>query len=242
MDPTIDLRARRRAGTRLVTVALIVLALGGLVAAVLITRAVTAPPASPVTTAHSSVAGPGAEPGWDLAAEMALAERPMLALPAQAAQPHELTTQTAGPDITLPAPTAVAGQWIADGYPATAEGALAQLKALNEAGADGGDPATYARAYAQLALLGAPPVDRTALSTVLTHFRDRAGIPVGQPKPGLEVSYEITHGLIKGSTDGGRYTVVCTLGQLSFRYQGTGSALGIGDCQALRWTGAGWRI
>jgi hypothetical protein len=56
------------------------------------------------------------------------------------------------------------------------------------------------------------------------------------------VTYQVTHGLVKGSTDTGRYAVVCVLGELAVGYQGRAISAGVGDCQAMRWTGTDWRI
>jgi hypothetical protein len=240
IDSASDQRTRRRAATRLATVMVVLVALAALVTALVIARTVTAPPSA--SSQPPDPAPVPAEPGWDITAEAELAEHPMLTLPVEAAQPRELTTQSAGLDLTLPAPSTVVGRWIQDGFPQTPEGALAQLKVLNETGARGGDPTTYARAYTDTALPGAPTVAESGLHTVLSRFRNRAGIPAGQPKPGLTVTYDVTHGLIKGSTDGGRYVVVCTLGQLTFDLQGTSTSFGVGDCQAMRWTGTAWRI
>jgi hypothetical protein len=240
IDPAADQRTRRRAATRLATVLLVVVALAALVTALVIARAATTPP--PATTPPMAHVPIPPELGWDLAAEAEIAERPMLTLPVEAAQPRELTTQSAGPDLTLPAPSTVVGRWIPEGFPQTPEGALAQLKALNETGTRGGDPTTYARAYNETALSGAPAVVDSGLHTVLSRFRTRANIPVGEPKPGLAVTYDVTHGLIKGSTDGGRYVVVCTLGQLTFDFESRTTSFGVGDCQAMRWTGTAWRI
>ncbi|OXM43476.1 hypothetical protein CFP75_38335 [Amycolatopsis alba DSM 44262] len=184
---------------------------------------------------------PSPEPGWDVVAQKKLALRPMLRLPGEAAQPHPLSPQ-AGPELRIPEPTYTTGAWIPGGFPGTAEGALAQLKAADEIGLRGGDPAVYDRAYADIALSGAPVVDRTGLHTLLKTFRMRAGIAPGESKPGLTVTYDVTHGQIKGTTDQGRYAVVCVLGILTFDYKGQSRSMGVGDCQAMRWTGDTWRI
>ncbi|MEV6644300.1 hypothetical protein [Amycolatopsis sp. NPDC051371] len=166
----------------------------------------------------------------------------MLTLPPEAALPHELTTATAGPPITVPRPAPIANRWITDGFPATTEGALGWLTDFNETALRGGDPATYLRAYGESALPHAPAPQGSGLYALLTSFRDRAGIRPGELKPGLTVTYDVTQGLIKGTADAGRFAVVCTLGQLTFDYQGQTTSMGIGDCQALRWTGTAWRI
>ncbi|WP_254896820.1 hypothetical protein [Amycolatopsis sp. Hca4] len=171
-----------------------------------------------------------------------MATRPMLTLPPEAALPHELTTATAGPPITVPQAAPIANRVIPDSFPATAEGALGWLTAFNESALRGGDPNTYLRAYGEAALPHAPSPQGSGPLALLTSFRDEAGIRPGELKPGLTVTYEVSQGLIKGTADGGRFAVVCTLGQLSFDYQGQSTRMGIGDCQALRWTGTAWRI
>ena len=179
---------------------------------------------------------------WDVAAENALATRAMLTLPPQDAQPQPLTTATAGPPIHVPQPSTTTGRWIPSGFADTAVGALGQLKALDETAMRGGDPDTYARAYRELSLPGAPDAGSTGLASVLASFRAAGGLPDTGPAPGLSVTYEITEGLIKGTTDDGRYAVVCVLGELSVQDRGATVDAGVGDCQAMRWTTTGWRI
>ncbi|MEU6643097.1 hypothetical protein ABZ863_11155 [Saccharomonospora sp. NPDC046836] len=242
IDSTIDRKARRHAGARLAGIAAaVVVAAGAASVAYLSTRdAGTADrPSTPTAPAHTEAHQQSRDA---TEVERALAARPMLELPPDAAQPQPLTTQTAEPDIKLPPPATTVGAWIPGGFPDTPEGALAQLKVLNETALRGGDPDVYGRAYTALALRGAPPVEGSGLHTLLSRFRQSAGLSAGQLTQGLTVSYDVTHGLIKGSADVGRFTVVCTLGQLRFDYKGHSTAFGIGDCQALRWTGTSWRI
>ena len=237
--PPTESQARRRAGLTLLAITAAVVALIAAVTAVVIAHDATGPTSAPAT---SPMPAPTTTPGDEDQAEAALAGRPMLQLPPQAAQPQAMTTQTAGTAITLPQPTLTAGRWIPGGFPATAEGALAQLTALNETGMTGGDPLVYARAYRELSLPGAPDPGSPGLASVLTSFRSHASLADTGTVVGLEVTYQVTHGLVKGSTDAGRYTVVCVLGQLSVGYQGRTISAGVGDCQAMRWTGDGWRI
>lgn len=240
--PPAESQARRRAGLTLLGIIAAVVALVAGLAATVIAHHATGPTSAPATSPEvAPTAPPGDEDGAETA-QKALASRPMLQLPPQAAQPQVMTTQTAGPAITLPQPTLTAGRWIPGGFPATAEGALAQLTALNETGMTGGDPLVYARAYRELSLPGAPDPGSTGLSAVLTSFRSHAGLAGTGTVADLGVTYQVTHGLVKGSTDAGRYTVVCVLGQLSVGYQGRTISAGVGDCQAMRWTGTDWRI
>ncbi len=244
-------RRPRRARLTILALVLVVLVAVGLAAVLVISNSGT------TSTSPTLEAGPGhppavgkvttlepeptPEPGWDVVAQKKLALRPMLRLPGEAAQPHPLSPQ-AGPELWIPEPRKTAGMWIPSGFPGTVEGALAQLKAADEVGLRGGDPAVYDRAYADIALPGAPAVDRTGLHTLLKTFRMRAGIAPGEVKPGLTVNYDVTHGQVKGTTDQGRYAVVCVLGVLTFDYKGQPTSMGVGDCQAMRWTGEVWRV
>lgn len=247
--PATDRRSRRRTRMTVLGLAFLALIAFGAALALVIAHSVTTPqpteqgnPLAPTSTGFATLEPvPTPEPGWDVLAQQRLALRPMLRLPPEVAQPRPLSKQ-AGPELRIPEPLNTSGSWIPGGFPATAEGALAQLKAADETGVRGGDPAIYDRAYGEIALPGAPAVDRAGLHTLLTSFRTRSGIAPGEMKPGLTVTYDVTHGLIKGTTDEGRYTVVCVLGVLTFDYKGQSLAMGVGDCQAMRWTGTAWRI
>lgn len=240
--PSVEQRARRRAGWTLGIVALVLSVVVAALVVVITAHRTTAPKSSraPVdVTSEPPAAGSGL---WDVTAETALASRPMVVFPPQDAQPQPLTARTAGPPITLPRPSQEDGSWIPDGFPGTAAGALAQLKALDEKAMVGGDPDVYARAYRLLSLPGAPDPGSTGLSSVLTSFRAAGGLPDSGPAAGVVVNYEISEGLIKGSVDGGRYTVVCVLGELTVQDQTQTIAAGVGDCQALRWSNMRWQI
>jgi hypothetical protein len=226
---------------RLRTTATIVALLVVVIAAVLFARHATVLP-SPSQAATPPGVAPSPTPTAPVDEAIALANRPMLTLPPEAALPHELTTATAGPPITVPRPAPIADRVISDGFPASAEGALGWLTDFNETALRGGDPTTYLRTYTESALPHAPSPQGSGPLALLTSFRENAGIRPGELKAGLTVTYEVTQGLIKGTADGGRFAVVCTLGQLSFDYQGQATSMGIGDCQALRWTGTAWRI
>jgi len=55
-------------------------------------------------------------------------------------------------------------------------------------------------------------------------------------------SYQVSAGLIKGSSDDGDFVVPCTLGVLSVVSTNSSVRVGIGDCQAMRWIDGQWRI
>lgn len=231
---------RRRAGLGLSVIAVVVLAVLALAGALVVAHYSTN---QPIPKSGPPASGPEPDSGgWDLAAEHALAIAPMATLPAQSAQPQSMTTERAGEPIAVPPAGQTAGRWISGGFPPVPEGALGQLQALDEAAMRGGDPGTYARGYRELALPGAPQSETTGLSSLLHSMRTSAGINPTGPIPDMTVNYQVTHGQIKGVTDGGRYVVACVLGQFSVDYQGQTITAGVGDCQALRRIGGDWRI
>jgi hypothetical protein len=233
--------ARRKAGLTLAGITITVVAVLVVVAALLVAHYSTSPhPAAPAPAPTST---PRPVDGDNLpAAENALAAKPMLALPAEAAQPQPLTSATAGEPIALPAPTQTAGRWIPGGFSGTPEGALAQLKALDETALTGGDPQVYASGYKQMSAPGAPDPGSTGLYSLLTSMRARAGVAATGTVSGLTFNYQVSAAQVKGTLDEGRYAVVCVLGQVSAGFSGQITSLGIGDCQAMTWTGTQWLI
>ena len=167
--------------------------------------------------------------------------RPMPVLPETAAFPHKLSSASAAPPLRLPAAGTRSGP-VPRGYPPTPEGALAQLAALTDTGLVNADPQVYATAYAAVAAPGAPPATDTRLYRDLAGVRAQAGLPPVGAAPEVSFAWTPTSGLIKGSTDGGRYVVACVLGQLDAGANGRVISTGAGDCQALRWVDGQWWI
>jgi hypothetical protein len=167
----------------------------------------------------------------------------MIQFPEEAGLPHTLSSKTAGPPITLPKPTKTAGRLVDAGFPDTPAGALAKLKALDETGMEGFDPATYKQAYQSVALPGAPPVSKTPLYQQVVQLRKIGNFAPTGPIPGGHTSFQVTEGLIKGTADHGRFAVVCVLADASGSTdQGGGQEAGQGDCQALRYVDGFWKI
>jgi hypothetical protein len=181
--------------------------------------------------------------GGRLRAEAELATAPMLDVPPSAAEPHALTTATAGPPITLPAPTRVAGSAVATGFPPTPEGAIAQLAELMTAGMAGGDPLTWARAYDSLAEDGAAPAEQTWTGRDLADLRRGSNMaPTGPLPAGMTISWTPTDAIVKGISDDGGYTVVCVLGEFVADVNGRVVTAGWGNCLPMRLVDGRWRI
>lgn len=224
-------RARRSVGGLALTA---VLVLAALVAAAWFTLRSHLPAHNP-TQAPPPASTPQDSAGWDLAAEKALATRPMLALPEIASAPQPLAQRPATASVHLPAATGDIGD-VPAGFPNTPEGAVAALAALTTQGLRDADPRTYIQAYQTVAAPGAPAAELARLTRLLTDIRSSAGLAPTGPKAGLTMSWQPEQAQIKGVLDGGRYVVACVLGQFTADYQGRLVTYGVGDCQALRWT------
>lgn len=177
---------------------------------------------------------------WDVAAEDVLANRPLPQLPLEAAVPQEVTTARVGERVTLPKASEVDDHGIVRGFPDTPEGALAQLAALDEAAMHGVDPSVVNRVYREFSWPGAPEPALSVLHQTAASLRAHAGLP--ETGPSLTAEYSVTHGFIKGVTDGGRFALVCVLGELAAHHQEASAAAGLGDCQAMRFAIGQWRI
>ncbi len=249
---------RTRAVTQLAVGALIVVALLFVVAALIAIALngggphsgtpASGPPggASPHTPGPqtSGAGAPHTESGdgaWDVRAEDAIARTPMVAFSVEATQPHTLSTRTAGAAIALPTATIRTGA-VAQGFPQTPQGALAQLKALDETGMQGLDSAAYDLAWQELALPGAPTSSTVGLVRAASAARRAAGLNATGPVDGLTSTYQVDAGLIKGTADNGKFVVACVLGELSAITPTAARRAGVGDCQGLRWVDGRWRI
>lgn len=197
---------------------------------------------APVAGAPPAGSDPSADGDWDVEAQTALATQPMLELAESAALPHALTDEVAGPPITLPSPGESSGTAVPQGFPDTEEGAIAQLVEMTRVGLEGGDPDGYRLAYEQVAAPGAPPVESTRIYRDLQQVRAGTGLPRTGAVAGLVFTWNPTSALVKGSTDGGRYVVVCVLGELITGRNGQSLSSAAGNCQAMRRIDDQWRI
>lgn len=185
----------------------------------------------------------GASAGSGPEAETALARRPMLEIPPQAALPHTLSTRTAGPPITLPQPQQVAGVLVPTGFPDSEEGAVAQVIELARVGMSGADPQVWAQAYNSMAEPGAAAAQQTPAARNLVSLRRAANMRESGPlRSGMTISWAPTSALVKGTTDDGTYTVACVLGELIADNKGRVVNAGWGTCLPMRRVADQWRI
>ncbi|NWJ69929.1 hypothetical protein HX744_05200 [Pseudonocardia sp. ICBG1122] len=219
-DPARSRREQRRAGLVLVTTGLLALLLaGGIIAAladlVLDGGRGTADDDAPDAATSDTATS----------ARTALATAPMLDLP----------------PVALPA--AAPGDPLANRFPATPEGALAQLAELMRVGMAGGDPAVWERTYDAVAAPGAAPAAGTWTGRDLVDLRRGAGMSVSGPPPeGTSISWTPTAAMVKGTLDDGTYTVACVLGELVVEDRGRVVTAGWGNCLPMQRTGDRWLV
>lgn len=207
---------------------------------------------SPTTSAPATPAGADPVPGgagapgpvvgagsWDVAGETALATAPMRQFPSTASMPQTLAPSGL-PVIDVPAPTRTNPAGVGEGFPATPQGAIGQLAALEVAGLADLNPQTYNAAYTSISLPGAPDPAATPLGVQVNKVYSQVVLQgsTGQP---ISSRWQLAGAQVKGVTSAGRSVVVCVAGELQLA-QVNSAQTGTGDCQAMRWTGRDWRI
>lgn len=166
-----------------------------------------------------------------------LAAKAMTQLPASAAFPQPLAQTTAGPPISLPAPTSTSGL-VPTGFPRSPQGALAQLAAIDARALGDLTPARVAQVHQWAAAPGAVPVSEWTPFVAASATLAAAGLTDGSTA--LESTFTPVAGQIKG-TVGNDFVVACVLGEWQVSYRTTSRA-GAADCQRMVWTGGRWRI
>jgi hypothetical protein len=187
-------------------------------------------------TAPAAADGQAQAGGWDVAGETALAAAPMRQFPDSAAMPQTIAT-TSLPVMNVPAATRANPAGVGEGFPATPEGAIGQLAAMETDALADLSPQTFGAAYASISAPGAPAPESTPLGTQVASVTEQ----LGGSGPPITSRWQLAGAQVKGVTDGGRAVVVCVAGDLQIAQANTGEA-GTGDCQAMRWNGNDWRI
>jgi len=233
---------RGRAVAVLVVVGIVAIALIGalgylVISAITNHRTPVAGPSPSVTASATGSADAGSQQGR----EDALAAAPMMQLPQSAAQPQPLVTDSAGPPIVIPAPTAKVvpgGPPVATGFPHTPEGALAQLAAIDEAALSTTDLDRVHEVYAWSAMPGAVSESEWSPTVGVKAIIDNLG---GQQRAArAHASFQAVEGQLKG-TVGPDFVLACVLGEADIVVD-TVARIGVGDCQRMVWSGGRWRI
>ena len=232
--------ARARVKRALTVVALVVVIL--IVALVWASKqntTATEPAPAPPTPIEAPDAAPPQAGGWDTAAEAALATRVMPQFPDAAAKPQTLAPAGLAA-IAVPTATRTNTTGVGEGFPATPEGAIGQLAALEVAGLTDLNPQTYNEAYRSISLPGAPNPSSTPLGAQIAQVYDGAVVEGTDSSP-IASRWQLAGALVKGVTNGGRSVTVCVVGELQAA-QASSTEAGTGDCQSMRFTGTEWRI
>ena len=190
----------------------------------------------PAAAAPLPAASPTAAADPAQAARDELAAAPMTSLPQAAARPQALVAEDPATGLLLPVPAGTpAGS---AQFPRTPEGAVAALAAIDAAALQP-DPATARRVWSSVALPGAVPERQWTPAVAVHGILSAAHATAGDDA--LTAQFTPTHGQVKGVLDDGGFVVACVLGELDVTYDSAARS-GLGDCQRLQWTAAGWRI
>ncbi|MFI5934077.1 hypothetical protein [Actinoplanes sp. NPDC051494] len=165
-----------------------------------------------------------------------IAAEPMLQLPAAAARPQPLVARTAGTPLRIPA-SRKGSDPVPTGFPRTAEGALGQLAAIDEAAMSTADPGLVHEVYETVAASGAVPEAEWTPSVAVQRLTKSLGEQKGTA---ARVTFRVVQGQIKG-TVGDDFVLACVLGEYSVALS-TGASVGLGDCQRMVWDGGRWLI
>jgi hypothetical protein len=163
----------------------------------------------------------------------------MRQFPDSAALPQTLAAD-ALPVINVPTATRSNPAGVGEGFPATPEGAIGQLAAMETVGLADLNPQTFDPAYTSISLPGAPAPETTPLGSQVASIYAQVVGPADSAMP-ITSRWQLAGAQIKGVSNGGRAVVACVAGELQIAQANSGQA-GTGDCQAMRWTGSDWRI
>ena len=161
----------------------------------------------------------------------ALAARPMPTASVEAARPGPLTTRPFR-SLTLPSGRQLGPAGVTTGFPPTAEGALAQLVALDQAVLQSASVPEAQRLIRAWARRGGPTPTTWSGVRAVAEMLSAAEVPASG-SPSFTVSATPELGLVKG-TVGSRYVVAC----VNFVVTATGvrtARVAAADCQRMVW-------
>lgn len=185
-------------------------------------------PSGPTTSASPSVSVSSAASAQDLMSE----PWPDYTKSGPTMQPEVVSSSA---PITLPKGTSTSPAGVPTGFPKTPEGALAQLKAIDETGFKNANPDTARKVYKDSFLPDNPGFYQHG-------WMGDAADDFGRSDPSLyTTTLNVSQGLIRGTAENGNFAYVCTLGKLQVSTKFNGSqTIPVPDCQGMRWTGNRW--
>ncbi|GAB3284233.1 hypothetical protein [Kineosporia babensis] len=192
------------------------------------------------STAASVLVGPEVQRARDEVAARAMPE----AGTGRAYGRAEPPTVAIPPSIDLPQAQDVDEVGVATGFPATQEGAVAQLAAIASAAADSSSLPGVERVRQGWVASGGPGVGEWTWRSTMAHLLTTMDAPlVGSP--GVRVSGRPVMGLVKdtgGQEVGAGWAVVCVNVALHVQVNGAGHDGVVADCQRMLWDGRRWLI
>ena len=186
----------------------------------------------------SSVGADAQSPPEAADARTELAERPMVAVDHDAAQPGLLSTEPFEV-ITLPPPTRLGPEGVSSGFPQTPEGALAQLVAIDQAALQSASVPAAQHIIDAWAGPGGPNGETWTGVQAVAQLLEAAGL-TGSGSPALTLSAAAEMGLIKG-TVGDDFVVACVDFVVTASMTQT-ARVAAADCQRMEWVDGRWMI
>lgn len=168
-----------------------------------------------------------------MAAEDALAARPMPQVDQSVSEPGPVSTRDPGPAIVLPPSTGNGAAGVPTGYPHTAAGAMAQMAAIDQTALQSGSLAGARSVITAWALPGGPTASSWSGVAALAQFFEAAGLSGGGSAQ-LSLVATPLMGLIKG-TVGPDFVIPCVDFEIDATLTTT-ARVGIADCERMVWT------
>ena len=189
--------------------------------------------------AGSAAAAVSSAPVSSAEARDALAARPMPTVPESASRPAPVSDRDPGSPILLPRATNVGPAGVPTGFPQTAEGALAQLAAIDESALQSGSLPGARAVIASWAMPGGPTTTSWSGVRAMRSLLNAAGLSSGGSAQ-LAVALTPLMGQIKG-TVGPDFVVPCVNFELAVTLQQT-ARYATADCQRMVWHRDRWMI
>ena len=168
-----------------------------------------------------------------------LAASPMAQATLRQAQGGVLTSESSSA-VVLPGPGAVGDVGVVTGFPATPEGALAQLIEIDRRALESTSVVTAQQVIRAWAAPGGPTPQAWSGVRAMAQLLSTAGLPADGSED-LRVTLRPAMGLIKGST--GDVVVPCV--DFVMTVTATGASpqrVAVADCQRMTWDGDRWLI